>query len=237
MIMKDRVVVITGATGGLGRVAARQFSRVGDRLALFSSNEEKLDHLVEELGLPNDRQLTGALNFHHPEAAREAARTTLHKFGRADILLHFVGGWTGGKPLIDVEASQVEHMINQHVWTTFHLVKAFVPHFIENGWGRIIIISSPTAGMPGINSGPYAAAKAAQEALILALAQEVKGTGVTANVIRVKTIDIEHQRIYEPGATNASWTTPEEIASAIQYLCSEEANMVNGARIPLYGSP
>ncbi len=237
MDLKDRVAVITGATGGLGRVVARQFGGAGAKLSLFSSKEETLQQLVSELQLPDDRQLAIALNLRDPAAARVAAHATLEKFGKVDMLFHFVGGWTGGKSLVDFDASHFENMLNQHVWTTIHLAKAFVPHLIHNSWGRIVIVSSPSAGMPPGNNAPYAAAKAAQEALILSLAQEIKGTGVTANIIRVQTIDVKHQRIQEPGLPNAAWTTPEEIASAILYLCSEDAGMVNGARIPLYGSP
>lgn len=237
MMSNNRVVVITGATGGLGRVVARQFSEAGARLALFSSKEEHLRQLAQELALPEDRQLTAALDLRTPDAARVAAQATVERFGKVDILLNFIGGWTGGTPLVEVDPSLFEEMINQHVWPTFYLAQAFVPRFIENGWGRIVIISSPTAGLPVANSAPYAAAKAAQEALILSIAQEVKGTGITANAIRVKTIDVKHRRIHEPEVGNADWTTPEEIASVIQYLCSESAGMVNGARIPLYGSP
>lgn len=70
---------------------------------------------------------------------------------------------------------------------------------------------------------------------MLTLSEELKNTGVTANILRVRSIDVEHQREREPSPKNASWTTPEEIAAALLYLCSEEANRVNGARIPLYG--
>jgi len=233
----DRVAVITGATGGLGRVVARRLSQVGAQLAMFSSNEDNLNKLAGELALPSKQWLTQALNFRIPESGDTALLATKEKFGRADMLLHFVGGWTGRQSLVDVEPDQLEEMLHQHVWTTFRLIKSFVPHFLANHWGRLVTISSPNAGIPSAKSAPYAAAKAAQEALILALAQEIKGSGVTANVIRVQTIDVKHERDREPGPTNTAWTTPEEIASTIVYLCSEEAKMVNGARIPLYGSP
>lgn len=237
MDINNRVAVITGATGGLGRVVARQFGQAGARLSLLSSNQDNLDRLVDELGLPENRWLTQALDFRDPGAAKIAAQATVDKFGRADILLHFIGGWTGGKPLVEVEANQLEEMIQQHVWTTFYLAQSFVPLFHANRWGRMVIISSPNAGTPSAKRAPYAAAKAAQEALILALAQEIKGSGVTANILRVQTIDVMHQRDQEPSPQNAFWTTPEEIAAAIFYLSSDEGGMVNGARIPLYGSP
>jgi NAD(P)-dependent dehydrogenase (short-subunit alcohol dehydrogenase family) len=134
-----------------------------------------------------------------------------------------------------VPAEDLSNMVNQHVWTTFYLAQAFVPHLVANHWGRVAVISSPSATTPAANGAPYAAAKAAQEALIMTLAREVAGSGVTANVVQVRAIDTNHERDRERTSKNASWTTPEEIAATILYLCSDEAQVVNGARIPLYG--
>jgi NAD(P)-dependent dehydrogenase (short-subunit alcohol dehydrogenase family) len=110
-----------------------------------------------------------------------------------------------------------------------------LPHLVANGWGRILVVTSPVAGNPPAKMAPYAVAKAAQEALMQTIAREVAGTGVTANMLQVRTIDANHERQTQPSPKNANWTTPEEIAAAILYLCSEEAGVVNGARIPLYG--
>ena len=128
-------------------------------------------------------------------------------------------------------------MIQQHLWTTFYLSQVFGPHLVARGWGRMIVVSSPFAAAPPANGAPYAIGKAAQEALMLTLAEEFKGTGVTANILRVRTIDSRHEREARPSSKTVSWTTPEEIASAVLYLCSDEAGIVNGARIPLYSSP
>jgi len=212
-------------------------ARAGASLALFSSSQDKLNQLMVELEIPKERALTRALDFIDPGAGRLAAEATLEKFGRADMLLHFIGGWMGGKTVPEFDASQFKTMLEQHLWTTLYLSQAFVPLFTANKWGRIVVISSPSAALPPARGAPYAVAKAAQEALILALAQELKHSGVTANILRVKTIDVQHARESEPSTANASWTTPEEIAEAILYLCSDEAKMVNGARIPLYGTP
>jgi 3-oxoacyl-[acyl-carrier protein] reductase len=92
------------------------------------------------------------------------------------------------------------------------------------------------ASRPPAKAGAYAIAKAAEEAMILMLAQETRPKGVTANVIQVRTIDVDHQREQKPSASNASWTTPEEIVAAMLYLCSPEAGMVNGTRLPLIAS-
>jgi NAD(P)-dependent dehydrogenase (short-subunit alcohol dehydrogenase family) len=237
MTLSERVAVITGATGGLGRVAAAELGRAGVRLALVSTNQSKLDALASELGLDRNRIVTHAADLRRPEAVGQALQAALAKFGRVDILLHLVGGWAGGKTLAESDPQELDDMLAQHATTTHHLIRAFAPHFQANRWGRVIVISSPVAGQPAAKSAIYAAAKAAEEALVIGLAQEVKGSGVTANVLRVRAIDVEHQRLKQPSKENASWTTPEEITAAILYLCCDEAGMVNGARIPMNGNP
>jgi len=237
MGLENRVAVITGATGNLGRVVAKYFAEQGARLALFGTNAEKLETLARKLNLPAGRVLKHIVDLRNTEATKAAANAVMAKFGRVDILLNLVGGWTGGKPVGEFVAREVDEMLQQHLWTTFHLAQAFVPHLVANHWGRVIVISSPTATHPPAHASPYAIAKAAQEALMLTLAQELKNSGVTANILQVKTIDAQHERDRERTPKTAAWTTPEEIAATILYLCSEEAQVVNGARIPLYGAP
>jgi NAD(P)-dependent dehydrogenase (short-subunit alcohol dehydrogenase family) len=237
MDIQNRVAVITGATGGLGRVVTRRFAEGGLRLSLFGSNQDRLESLVKEFKLSPEKTLIKALDFRQPDAGQIAAQAALNKFGRADILLHFVGGWSGGTAVDEVKGTDLENMLQQHVWTTFFLAQAFIPIFKKNEWGRIVAISSPSASNPPGNNSPYAVAKAAQEALLLSVAQENQGTGVTANILRVQTIDVQHQRQLQPTDKNSSWTTPEEITAAIEYLLSDDAGRVNGARIPIYGSP
>jgi NAD(P)-dependent dehydrogenase (short-subunit alcohol dehydrogenase family) len=170
-------------------------------------------------------------------AAQEVLEAALAKFGRVDILFNFIGGWIAGKPVSEVAPGEVENMLAQHFWTSFNLAQAFIPHMLENHRGRYVVISTPGVGAPPANSLPYTVSKAAEETLMLTLAEELKNSGVTANILRVRSIDVEHKREREPSAKNASWTTPEEIVAALLYLCSDEANRVNGARIPLYGAP
>ncbi len=224
--MNGRVVVITGATGGLGRVVAQTFAGRGAFLAVFGSDPSRLEQLVRELNLPSDRILSHAAQLRDGEATRAAVKAVTARFGRVDALIHLVGGWTGGKHLAETDAVELESMLAQHVWTTFHLLQAVVPVLLANRWGRILAVSSPSASQPPAKSGLYAAAKAAQEALLISLAQELKGTGVTSNVIQVKSIDVNG---------TGGGTTPAEIVASMLYLCSEEAGKINGARIPIVG--
>ena len=223
--MKNRVIVITGATGGLGQIAARAFAERGASLALLSTDQDKLDALAHELNLPEDRILTQAANLLDESAVRDSAEAVSAKFGRVDALIHLVGGWTGGKNIAESDADDFAFMLNQHAWTTIHLLRAFSSKLAANGWGRVIAVTSPLATNPSAKMGPYALGKAAQETLLMTLADEFAGTDITTNVIQVKAIDVKG---------TGKGTSPKEIVSAMLYLFSDEAGKVNGARIPLY---
>ena len=236
MTLENRVAVVTGATGGLGSVVTKELAARSVKLALLDIDPVKLETLVNDLKLTEERLFTRTVNLLDAAEAKSAAEAVTAKFGKVDILLHVVGGWTGGKTLIEASADDLTFMLNQHVWTTFHVTRAFVPYLVKNGWGRIVMISSPYAARPNAKGGPYAVGKSGQEALMLTLSQELKGTGVTANLLLAKTIDAKHEKLSNPTSENTVWTTPEELTSAILYLLSDEAGMVNGAKIPVYGS-
>lgn len=235
MTLANRVAVITGATGGLGSVLTRDLADRGVNLALLDRDAKRLTDLTSGLSLPESRFLAQTVDLLNPAETRTAAEAVIARFGHVDILLHLVGGWTGGKTLLEVPSDDLAFMLNQHVWTSFNVVQAFVPHLITNGWGRVVMVTSPYAARPSAKGGPYAVGKAGQEALMLTLAQELKGTGVTANLLQAKTIDIKREKVNAPTPQNAGWTTPEELSAAIQYLLSEEAGTVSGAKIPLFG--
>ncbi|TAK11031.1 MAG: SDR family oxidoreductase [Anaerolineae bacterium] len=237
MAIKDRVVVVAGATGGLGGVVCAAFAAQGARLALLGRDEERLQAVADELGLKEDRALPHVIDVSNAEAAEACAAAVQKKWGRVDVYLHLVGGWAGGKPLPETPADDLTSMLDQHVWSTFHMAHAFVPRLVANGWGRIMAVVSPGGRYPAGKASAYAAGKAAQEALLLSLAQELKGTGVTSNILLVRTIDTKHERVNAPSEKNASNTLPEELAAMMVNLCSDEAGTINGARIPLFGGP
>jgi NAD(P)-dependent dehydrogenase (short-subunit alcohol dehydrogenase family) len=236
MDLKDRIAVITGATGGLGATVTRELAARAANLALLDIDQVRLDNLAKSLSISESRLFTRTVNLLHLAETKSTAEAVAAKFGRIDILLHVVGGWTGGKSLFEVPVDDMTFMLNQHVWTSFNVIQAFVPHLVKNGWGRVIMITSPYATRPNARGGPYAVGKAGQETLMLTLSQELKGTGVTANLLQAKTIDMKREKLSNPGPENSSWTTPEELTTAILYLLSDEVGTINGAKIPLYGS-
>ena len=223
--MNTRTIVITGATGALGQKTAKAFAESGHSLALLDNDQAKLDSLIKELDLPEDRLFAAIVDLRNGQAVRDSAEAVANKFGSIHALIHLVGGWTGGKTLPEASVDDMTFMLNQHVWTTFHLFQAFSPKLAASGWGRVIAVSASTVANPPGKSGPYTAAKAAQENLVLTLAAELKESNVTANIIQVRAIDVENK---------GTGTTPDVIVAAIQYLFSDQAGKVSGARIPLY---
>ena len=220
-----KVIVITGATGVLGNKTAQAFAARGHSLALIGHNQNKLDSLVRDLNLPPERLFTSIVDLRDGQAVRDSAEAVAAKFGSVHALIHLVGGWTGGKTLAETSEEDLTAMLGQHVWTTFHLFRAFSPKLSASGWGRVMTVSPSTVSNPPPERGVYLAAKAAQESLMLALAAELKESGVTANIIQVRAIDVDNK---------GTGATPEEIVAAMLYLFSEEAGKITGARIPLY---
>jgi NAD(P)-dependent dehydrogenase (short-subunit alcohol dehydrogenase family) len=222
-----RTIVISGATGALGQQTAKTFAQMGHNLALLDNDQNKLDSLTADLQLPPDRFLSLLVDLRDGQAVQDSAAAVSARFGNIHALIHLVGGWTGGKTLSETSPEDMIFMLNQHVWTTFHLFRAFAPKLAASGWGRVMVVSASTVANPPGKSGAYTAAKAAQENLVLTLAAELKDNGVTANIIQVRAIEVDPSR-------KGSGTTPEVIVAAMQYLFSEQAAKVNGARIPLY---
>jgi NAD(P)-dependent dehydrogenase (short-subunit alcohol dehydrogenase family) len=223
--MRNKVVAITGATGALGRKTAQAFAERGHSLVLLDNDQDKLDALTRDLNLSAERIFATLVDLRNGDAVRATAEAVSARFGGIHALIHLVGGWVGGKAISDASIEDLDFMLGQHVWTTFHLFQSFAPELVKQNWGRVIIVSASTVPNPPGNAGAYTASKAAQENLVLTLAAELKEQGVTANIVQVRAIDVNN---------SGKGTTPDEIVAAMMYLFSEEAAKVTGARIPVY---
>lgn len=228
------VALITGAAGGLGRVLAADLGADGWDLALLGTSADRLADLEGELGLGPDRVLRAAVDLRQSEAASAAIDAVYRHFGRVDALAHLVGGWTGGTNVVDAADEPYTSMLDQHLWSSLNVVRPLLPRMVAAGQGRLVAVSSPMATSPTAGMSAYAVGKAAEETLFAALAREIAGTGVTANVVRVRTIDTTGVRTTDPHGKGATMTQPSEISAAIRYLFSDAAVVVNGERIGLH---
>ena len=233
--LHEKVVLIGGATGALGSAVTREFAKTKARLALTGTSEEALEQLAEELDLPSGHIFTRAIDatsYEEVEALVEDVQTAL---GGLHVLLNTIGGWGGGKTVAETQIGQWEHMLRLNLRSAFLLSRMALPPMLEAGWGRVVHVSSKTAVEPRAKQAGYAVAKMGLITLTEVIASEVKGSGVTANVVMPSIIDTPANRRMMSKADTSKWVPPEHIAATMRFLCSDAAASINGARVPIYG--
>ena len=221
------VVAISGAAGLLGPAVARQFYEAGSRLALCGRSKDKLDSLLDSIRAAPDRRLASEIDLANPSGALQWAQEIIARFGRVDAVLHLVGGYKGGSSLSTLGAADWQELQAMLVVPTFHVVRSFAGPLRE-ARGRFVAVTSVKVAAPTAKSAVYSAAKAASDALVLALADELRGSGATANLIVVESIEA-------PDKPYGKSTPAAEIAATMRFLCSPAAATINGARIPILG--
>jgi NAD(P)-dependent dehydrogenase (short-subunit alcohol dehydrogenase family) len=233
MPLTDKVAILVGASGQLGPAVAKGFAYAGAKLVLVGTQQEALDSLCNELGFPESRIMTRMADALDEASMQELVDAVAARFGHADILLHVAGGYRGGS-LLDTSSEIWDNMLNLNLRTAVNSIRAFLPLMIGNNWGRILTVSSGITQNPPANNAAYVTAKAALETMTLAVAQEVKGKNITANVVLIRSLDTPTERAKQPDK-KTGWVRPEDVAATLLFLCSDEGGGINGARIPVYG--
>jgi NAD(P)-dependent dehydrogenase (short-subunit alcohol dehydrogenase family) len=232
----DRVIAIAGAGGGLGPTVARRLAADGASLGLTDVDQGRLDAVAGDLGLGDERLDARVVDLLDDRAAAGWSAALSARFGRIDGLLHLVGGWRGGEPLATAPLSDYEWLHDLLVRTVQHSTRAFFDGLAASAHGRFVLVSSSQAQAPDGTNAAYAAAKAAAEAWTLALADSFReaGAAATSNVLVVNAILTPQMRADSPEKPFRTFTSVEEIADAIAFLCSDAAAKMNGKRLPLH---
>jgi NAD(P)-dependent dehydrogenase (short-subunit alcohol dehydrogenase family) len=231
--LDDRIIAIAGVAGGLGPVVAQRMAAAGATVAGTDVSQEKVDEVGVALGLPAERWDGRAVDLLDEEAARGWCAALLERFGRVDALLHLVGGWRGGQPLHEAPLADWDLLHDLLIRTVQHTTRAFHDALLAGDAGRFVLVSSKQAQAPSNSNAAYASAKAAAEAWALALADGFEGTTATANIIVVDAILTQRMREEDPDGDFATFTSAEDIADAIAFLCSDAAEKMNGQRLTL----
>jgi NAD(P)-dependent dehydrogenase (short-subunit alcohol dehydrogenase family) len=231
----DPVAILTGGTGGLGRQVARLLAERGYRLALTYLVPEEANEVEEFLGLPEDRLMLRRVDASEGAAVDAFVTEVVAVFGGLNVLGCLVGGWAGGRDVEETDDVRFDRMIDLNLRPSFNAARAAIPHLRAAEWGRIIMIGSRSALDPPSGQAMYNAAKAAVIALARTIAEEVRESGVTANVVLPALIDTPAFREVVPFANYVDWPTPQQIAEVIGFLASPASSVINGAMIPVYG--
>ena len=231
--LDGHVVAIAGVAGGLGPVVAERLAAAGATIAGADVSQEHAEGVGTTLALPDERWDGRAVDLLDEEATRAWCAALLERFGRVDALLHLVGGWRGGQPLHKEPLADWALLHDLLIRTVQHTTRAFHDALLAGEAGRFVLVSAKQAQAPSNSNAAYAAAKAAAEAWTLAFADGFEGTAATANIVVVDAILTPRMREQSPGEDFPTFTTAEQIAEAIAFLCSDAAEKMNGQRLPL----
>jgi NAD(P)-dependent dehydrogenase (short-subunit alcohol dehydrogenase family) len=223
MHLQGKVVVITGGSGGLGRVVTPLLSQAGATVAVVDRGPSQ--------GAGHAQNLFSADVTSETEVTR-VITDVVKTLGRLDVLINLVGGFTSGR-VTETDLTVWQNMLSLNVTSAFVLSRAVIPHMSAQGSGRIIHIAARAAVDPFPGAAAYIVSKATLVSLIRVLALELAGTGMTVNGILPTTIDTPANRTSMPKADPSKWARPESIAQTLIFLASDEACQVNGALVPV----
>jgi NAD(P)-dependent dehydrogenase (short-subunit alcohol dehydrogenase family) len=231
---KDKVILVTGAGGNLGRAVAEAFAQEGAALALVDLKEGALHETEAGLGVQVDA-LSVPTNLIEAASVTEMTRRVLAHFKRIDVLANIAGGFTMGPSLHETEDKDWEFMMDLNARTVFNACRAVIPQMLEQGHGRIINVSARAAETGKARMAPYCASKAAVLTLTQSLAAEHKFNDINVNAILPGTIDTPQNRNAMPDADVGNWVPPAALADVVKFLASDAARCVTGAAVPVYG--
>ena len=224
--MDGKVIVVTGASGALGKVVAEVALARGARVA-------GVDHAPSQLPATANRIELGGVDLTDAAQAKKAIDAAAAHFGRLDALINIAGGFAF-EAVAEGDPKTWQRMYALNVLTALNASRAAIPHLAASGRGRIVNVGAMGALQAGAGMGAYAASKAGVHRLTEALAAEWKGK-ITVNAVLPSTIDTPANRASMPKADFAKWVRPEELAKVILFLASDAASAVTGALLPVSG--
>ena len=230
-----KVILVTGGTGGLGRAVSLAFLDELATVIVTYIYEHELSALKAAAG-ERSSGLSGHLaDVTDQNSVRELTEKLLAAHGRIDVLINTVGGYAGGTPFWQSDPKVFDQMLMLNVRSGYVLSHEIVPVMLQQGSGVIVNVASRAAvdHAPGVAA--YAASKAAAVAMVDSLAADLKGTGVRVNSILPSIIDTEANRKAMPGSDFSKWPKPDDIARVILFLSSDDAKLIHGASVPVYG--
>ncbi len=236
MNFHDKIVLVAGGTGGLGREVTSAFLEAGATLTVTYRRAEEFAAVVDAAKRIGAGPPEGvAVDVTDAQAVEKCVAEIVAKHGRLDILVNTVGGYAGGTNLWEADPRVYDQMLALNLKAGFVLARAVVPQMIRQKRGWIVNIASKAAFDHAAGGAMYAASKAGALAMFDSLAAEVKPHNINVNSVLPSIIDTQANRKAMPGADFSKWPKPEEIARVILFLCSEEARVIHGAAIPVYG--
>jgi len=242
MRMKDRVAIVTGGGGIIGRAIVKRFHEEGARVVIVGRKREKLDAAYDEAGVPPQNRVPLVGDVVDEATNEEMVRLALERFGRLDTIVTSVF-WSKTADLPDVTLDEWNQCLGVTLTSTFLAAKHGFPAILKTaGRGSLTAISSVHGSFPAARYAMYATAKAGLNMLVRALALDYTAKGIRVNAVSPgattygggewnPTIAVGTQLIYLIGR----YVRPEEIGNAVLFLASDEAAAITGQNLTVDG--
>lgn len=230
----QKVIVITGASGNLGRAVAQAFAACGAHLALLDRNTDGGKATIEQCTGHASAE-TFKVDLIDPASVDQALTAVIDRYGKIDVLANIAGGFRMGPLVQDTEDKDWDLMMNLNARSVFNTCRRAIPGMLEHGYGRIINVAARAAEQGKAKMAPYCASKAAVITLTESLAAENKFGNVNVNCILPGTIDTPENRKDMPDSDFSKWVPPAALADVVLFLASDAARCVTGAAVPVYG--
>ena len=229
--MQDKVVIVTGAFGALGRVVAGTLASRGARLGLVDAAGVVPDAFASEFAA---HLVLPGIDLSSAAATQAMVAQVVARFGALDAVVNIAGGFRW-ETVADGDAATWDALFTMNLKTALHVCKASLPHLLGRDGARIVNVGAGAAAKAAAGMGAYAASKAGVLRLTEALADETKDRGLTVNAVLPGIIDTPANRKDMPQADFSRWVAPQALADVIAFLLSDAARAINGAGIPVTG--
>lgn len=232
MKFDNKSVIITGASGNLGRAVAAAFAAEGASLIVVGSTTASLDR-----AFPGDRPNVTkiAVDLLDLEAVQNAVQPFADRPGGIDMLCAIAGGFDMGEPVHQTPPEKWQLMMDQNAQTLLNIVSVVTPGMVARGSGKIVTVGASAAVHGVARMGAYTASKSVVMRITEAMAGELRAKGINVNCVLPSIIDTPDNRAAMPKADPAKWVAPHDLAGVIAFLCSEQARAIHGALIPVVG--
>jgi NAD(P)-dependent dehydrogenase (short-subunit alcohol dehydrogenase family) len=247
MELENKVAIVTGAAGGIGRAIAIRLAKEGAALSVNDISLESLNKVADEIKAMRCRVIAVKADVTSSQEVKQMVKTTLDEFGGIDVLVNVAGGAARGKGrgyFHEVPEEFWSSVIDLNLKGTLMCCHAVIEHMIQRRRGKIINIAS-IAGMIGSSNrmADYSAAKAGVIGFTKALAKELGSYGINVNSVspgpiatpRFFTLEEEAKKMLENATYLKRLGKPEEVANVVLFLASDEASYVTGQNYAVCG--
>lgn len=251
--LKDKVVLITGATGGIGKAVAEAFAKEGSKIALTSRTQAKLDALIAELGVPEDHVAGFVVDVSKEDEVKAAVEGAIAKWGSLDVLVNNSGDNGSYKSIADLTRDDFLKVYDINVFGVMYGMKYAIPQMRKQGKGAIVTITSEGQFVGASGMAPYCSSKHAAGGLSKCVALEVAKENIRVNTICPGAVDTPMMRRIEEQWLGKDYTReqalatfaaqypdgkyadPMEVATATVFLASDLSGHITGASMRIDG--